>query len=237
MIEKFKNLNVKNWQNITLDGNEENHNKVRYVNEQRGSYDEIIKSIALLAQGRINIIVRINYTSDNLYNADDILEDLSKIENQGFISISFHQVWQDKNKLLIDTVNEKMQAFKKMGFGVNHSILTDTVRNSCYADRQNHATINYNGEVFKCTARDFKSENKEGDILKDGSIQWNNTHAKRMEIKLKNKPCLDCSILPICGGGCSQLALEYEGKDYCVNDFDEDRKKQIVFDRFFEFHQ
>ena len=38
--------------------------------------------------------------------------------------------------------------------------------------------------------------------------------------------------MPICGGGCSQKAIENLGNDYCVNDFDESKKNAIVFDRF-----
>jgi len=46
--------------------------------------------------------------------------------------------------------------------------------------------------------------------------------------KLNNKPCQTCSILPLCGSGCSQLALESNGNDYCVHNFDEEKKKNVV---------
>ena len=48
----------------------------------------------------------------------------------------------------------------------------------------------------------------------------------------KNKPCFTCKILPICGGGCSQISMENEGKEYCVKNFDENRKLQLVKNRF-----
>ncbi|MCO7319510.1 radical SAM protein, partial [Riemerella anatipestifer] len=41
MIQDFKKYGIKGFQ-ITLDGNEEEHNKVRYVSKSRGSYREII---------------------------------------------------------------------------------------------------------------------------------------------------------------------------------------------------
>jgi uncharacterized protein len=39
-------------------------------------------------------------------------------------------------------------------------------------------------------------------------------------------------VLPICGGGCSQISMENEGKEYCVKNFDENRKLQLVKNRF-----
>jgi uncharacterized protein len=38
--------------------------------------------------------------------------------------------------------------------------------------------------------------------------------------------------VPLCGGGCSQHALEHEGIDYCVYDFDEEAKTKKIVDRF-----
>ena len=73
---------------------------------------------------------------------------------------------------------------------------------------------------------------KEGDLLDDGLIEWNEKYNKRLESKIKNKPCFTCKILPICGGGCSQISMENEGKEYCVKNFDENRKLQLVKNRF-----
>ncbi len=44
--------------------------------------------------------------------------------------------------------------------------------------------INYNGDVFKCNARDFTSKTRNG-VLADGAIEWNDTFEQRMNIKLK----------------------------------------------------
>jgi uncharacterized protein len=104
----------------------------------------------------------------------------------------------------------------------------------CYGDHRNHATINYNGEVFKCTARDFTNANSEGMLSDNGRIIWNDKFEKRMNIKFKNKPCLECKIMPLCNGGCSQQAIENEGVDYCIYDFDEDKKKKMVIEKFLE---
>jgi len=43
---------------------------------------------------------------------------------------------------------------------------------------------------------------------------------------------MECKILPICGGGCSQHAVENENVDYCVFDYDEEAKMRIVKNKF-----
>ncbi len=45
-------------------------------------------------------------------------------------------------------------------------------------------------------------------------------------------PVRPCRILPLCAGGCSQQALEHEGIDYCIYDFDEEAKTKVVSERF-----
>lgn len=233
MTSEFKRLNVNSFQ-ITLDGNQQHHDTVRFVSKTRGSYFEIVRNIILLAQSHFRVTLRINYTQDNLDKIEDILHDISCLseEDRKFVVLSPHKVWQDENRDLGPKVKEFMKLVKLLGFATTHSVMSDSVRYSCYADKKNQATINYNGEVFKCTARDFTSDNKEGILTQDGKIEWNQKYHTRLSAKLKNPPCLECSILPICGGGCSQKAMENENKEYCVNFFDENKKKDIVMDRF-----
>ncbi|MEO0471851.1 MAG: SPASM domain-containing protein, partial [Bacteroidota bacterium] len=226
-------LNAKEFQ-ITLDGNEEYHDQVRFVSKTRGSYREIINNIILLAENQLHVTLRINYTQHNLHSIHDILDDLEHLGSdvKPYINISLHKVWQDTGENLSTTIYTFMDRVKAEGFATTHGILGDSVRYSCYADKKNQATINYNGEVFKCTARDFVSENKEGVLNEKGEIEWNEKYENRFASRLKNPPCLECSILPICGGGCSQKAMESIGEDYCVHDFNEAQKKEVVKQRF-----
>lgn len=43
---------------------------------------------------------------------------------------------------------------------------------SCYADRINYANINYDGNVYKCTAQDYTSETALGFLDENGQIRW-----------------------------------------------------------------
>lgn len=234
MIEKFKTYNLNGLQ-ITLDGNREAHNSVRFVSKTRGSYDDIVNNIRKLCRNRLNVVLRINYTRSTLEKLEEVLHELSPIEMEyrRYLRLSLHKVWQAENTDLGDRVLDLVNFFKQNSFYAQKGALPNNVRKSCYADKKNHATINYNGEVFKCTARKFSSEAKEGALNEDGSISWNEKYYHRLDSKFKNKPCLSCPILPICNGGCSQHAIE-NTEDYCVYNFDDQLKKAIVLDKYLE---
>ncbi|WP_167356520.1 radical SAM/SPASM domain-containing protein [Pedobacter soli] len=234
MIEDFKKYEVNGFQ-ITLDGNEEEHNKVRYVHKNKGSYREILENVFKLCRNNIIVSLRINYTQEKLATVHDIYNDLQHLEAsaRAYLKVDFQRVWQaEDSKESREEVLGLMNKFSNDGFKVSAVISNvDYVRNSCYADKKNHATINYDGNVFKCTARDFDAKNREGLLNTNGEIEWNEKYYHRLDAKFKNKPCLSCRLLPICNGGCSQQALEH-AKEYCMYDFDEDRKTEVVKNKF-----
>ncbi|WP_170830165.1 radical SAM/SPASM domain-containing protein [Williamwhitmania taraxaci] len=220
---------------ITLDGNKECHDQIRYVSKEKGSFDTIISNVKKLVINNTKVTLRFNYTSDNIDGIVDIMphfEDLT-LEERSRITLDMQRVWQEnKTEGLGVKANTIKEMFLKFGFNLPHARSLNSLRNSCYADRANQATINYNGDIHKCNARDFKKANKEGILGNDGTIDWNEKYYNRLNVKLKNKPCLDCSILPMCGGACSQYALERSNTDFCIRDFDESKKKAIVLDMF-----
>ena len=233
MIPLFKKYNTISFQ-ITLDGHREQHNAIRFVNKDRGSYDEIINNIKLLCRHQLKVVLRINYTNFNIGNIEKIINDLADLSDseRSFLSVSFHKVWQSQ-PVSIDLLFNKFSLFMQAGFHIRTEFnYRNALKESCYADKKNQATINYNGEVFKCTARDFKSENKEGIITPEGGVSWNAIRDKRINAKFKNSPCLNCKILPICNGGCSQLAIENEDNAYCIYDGDETKKEEVVLNMF-----
>ncbi|MBB6463542.1 radical SAM/SPASM domain-containing protein [Flammeovirga kamogawensis] len=226
---------------ITLDGYGEEHNKVRYVSKTKGSYNEIISNIHnLLEHDNFSVRARINYTADNINNCFKIIEDFSSLPNfkRKRLLFDFHRVWQDdQNDNISKTVDKNMSIIHQNGFKALSSYSVDNVKNSCYADKINSATINYNGDLFKCTARDFVTQNREGYLSKDGILIWeNNSLERRMNAKFKNKPCLECKILPLCNGGCSQHAIEHieSGEEYCVYFGDIEEKNKIIYNKINE---
>lgn len=216
-LEKLRGLGLASCQ-ITLDGNKEKHNKTRFPHKNIGSYSTIIHNIHSAVELGIEVVLRINYTQENLSDLELIFKDFDDLstEKRKLITLSMNKVWQETNKNLDDSVNRFIDLAEEFGFTIPDAVLEDHVRNSCYADKVNEAVINFDGKVYKCNARDFTDERQEGMLDSDGNIIWNSLHSKRNEVRIQNKQCKQCSVFPICGGGCSQIALENAGKDYCI---------------------
>ncbi|SFN24683.1 radical SAM additional 4Fe4S-binding SPASM domain-containing protein [Chryseobacterium oleae] len=235
LLDICKKFGVSNFQ-ITLDGHRERHNKVRFVSEKRGSYDEIVNNIKLGLKNGIHMSVRINISEETLYELRNIIHDFIDIEEneKRFLSFSFFEVWQEEKDLTVD-ISDIVDEFRNMGFLCNYKgEQIASIRNSCYADKKNQAIINYNGDVYKCTARDFATGSREGVLNDDGTIEWNDKFQKRIyDTKFQNKPCLECKILPLCNGGCSQHRLEHINEEYCVHDFNYESKLSVVKERFY----
>jgi len=218
-----------NYFQITLDGHKEQHNKVRCSGNKKGSYDEIVSNIKKCLKSNIHVNCRLNISKDTFQGIEKIIDDFAELssEDRKFLTFSFHQVWQEETNLH-NQILELIELFKSNNYSTQYNMYTDTVRDSCYADKKQQAIINYNGDAFKCSARDFTAENRKGVLKEDGTIEWNEKYYAQMNAKFKNSPCIRCKILPICNGGCSQKAIESKDVEYCIRDFDENKKIEVV---------
>lgn len=80
--------------------------------------------------------------------------------------------------------------------------------------------INYDGTIHKCNGRTLSSETQYGVLKADGTIEIDeDLIAQRLAVAtFENKECLNCKMLPVCMGPCSQKLLEHNGnwsKDIC----------------------
>lgn len=223
---------------ITLDGNRERHDKTRFPTRGESSYDTILSNIRRLLGCGIEVILRINYTAANILSVREILEDIDTIGEQErkLLSISFHRVWQDRrmSSLPDSVVDETVEMFRKEFRNVSAAFSIDNLRYPCYADMLNEAVVNFDGNVFKCTARDFSDGNRCGVLAEDGSIVWNEGVDSRDEAKLGRPVCRSCRLLPLCGGSCSQKAVEAEGMNVCIEGYDSKEMDKAVMQRFYD---
>lgn len=224
---------------ITLDGWKDTHNKTRFTKGGAGSYNKIISNIIQLVRSNIKVILRINYTSTNIFGVSNILNDIDTLEQhyRQNICIDFQRVWQDANAecddIVIEHLNESIKLFHSKGFRVSSHKILDSVSNSCYGDKRYHALVNYNGDVFNCTARNFNFLNRAGYLRSDGTIVWeNNSLEKRLASKFSKSVCHSCRIAPLCGGGCCQRALESNNGDSCIYSYSDADIDQIIINRF-----
>jgi len=220
---------------ITLDGNEKLHNLVKSTKNGENNYQIVVHNIKKALSDGHMVSVRLNYVAKNLPCFLDIVSDFQavSVEDRNKLSFNFQRVWQDhigSRAEVQATVKDLEKIFRDAGFKVISSVLNSTGR--CYADDDNNVVINYDGQIFKCTARDFVTENSEGYITDKGELCWNERHYKRVSIVYGNNNCKKCKIYPLCHGGCSQQKLEVKKlENICIKNYTEEDKSKFVADR------
>lgn len=219
---------------ITLDGNEELHDKVRHLASGKGSYQRILSNIRMVLQHKMPVTLRLNCTGYNIRTFVDVVSDLKNLpqEDKNFVTIDFQRVWQDAPRTDVDMPTEQKklrELFLQERFRVNELKHIDISR--CYADKANDIVVNYNGDLYKCTARDFIPENSEGKLLPDGEMRWNEKRKLREQLKYGNQACMACRIYPLCHGSCSQVKIEAQGQSGCIRNYSDIYKTKVIRDR------
>lgn len=236
MIDFFKNAEMNNFQ-ITLDGYKNDHNKTRIHNKKDPTFDKIVENICMISEylSPRNLVLRINYTKsniDNIHKISDCFSDSSKKN----ITVMLQQVWQDKEseKIPISEIEKIKMHFRVNGFKI-HDELFNYKCYTCYADLFNQSVINYDGRVFKCTARNFINEEHDGILNSNGYINWNNQKIFNYisTPTFENEKCKKCIFLPICFGPCGKkIALiknrNYEFDKFCFENGIKDSLDYIV---------
>ena len=195
---------------ITLDGDRKLHNKTRfYKTSNQGSYKHILRNINKIIDRiyDVNVSIRINFKNDTLDSIKNLTSDLLSIKNKNKLSISLHKVWQiDEKEIDVKLILETLSYISSLGIQANFPYLEIT--NHCYANLFYQVIINYDGYVYKCTARDFNKNNSFGKLLDNGMIEWNVSKRLNYHNKSVASQCIDCTLFPVCSGMCIQSCFE-----------------------------
>lgn len=227
-VEELLNHNFTGGQ-ITLDGDKETHNSVRFHKLGADTFTKIMNNIHLMVKAGMTVTLRINCTHENLGSVLRIPEAFEHFtdEEKKRIRTDLHIVWQEgdssnlylKLDKAVEIFNENGMPTAKMEF-----------RGFCYGDKRNSCVINYNGDLFKCTAVDFHNTQRDGYLSADGKLIWeNDSLEKRMASKFTNTLCKTCRIMPLCHGGCSKQSLS--SQNYCMHNQSEEEKDAVVMNR------
>lgn len=218
---------------ITLDGNKSKHNEVKKIGKVSDSFSVTVKNIKLCLRHGCQTTVRLNFTIASLSGFAEIVKEFFDLEQEEkkLLNINFQKIWQDKGKMEYDELVENVRAIERMFMeeGMQVSPFTSNSIGRCYGDNKHSAVINYDGNVYKCTARDFNEKNREGTLSNNGIIVWNEKHELRRKIVYGGVECKECSIYPLCHGGCSQHKLDsFDTLNECIKGFDEQAKLDFI---------
>ena len=220
VIKKCGELKFRHFQ-ITLDGNKQSHDKVKFQNGCESTFSHVLNNINRLITLNRDVIMflRINYTHRNV--SEEIVTEINQYieeKNRSNIMITPRKVWQEEiDPDFHDSLTRILDRFKSAGYGVEYwNPIVDFI--PCYTNKKYYNAINYNGHIVKCTAcDDLYDPSPKGILAKNGVIEWNSDFEDKYDQPtFENELCLNCNKLPICMGLCPRDHIK--GELYCKED-------------------
>jgi len=214
LFQKLVNLNVKAFQ-ITIDGLEENHNKLRPLSNGEPTFKTIIHNLTEISKLKsldFNIVLRTNFNENSDINGYiEFMKNLDLSKDKRFAFI-FRPIESDLNDLQNDVSCSKVESSSLQKSyedkAINNALekgdlflYKDIGSHSCPASRENALILYPDMTVRKCTVALDNPKNMVGIIQSDGNLvkneNWDlwtlNTNS------IYNKPdCLTCSFNPQC---------------------------------------
>ncbi len=229
VIEFFKKSNLASIQ-ITLDGVEEHHNRTRVLKGgAKNTYKRILCNLKKLAQSmpNLNISLRININKNNAMDLVELFKyfQTEKWQDNIYVYPGFiREDTADKRSLCdncytTDEFINLYEEFQKHGVPVNFLPRLKPQR-GCMIQTSNTLIIGPEGEIYKCW-NDVSDESKVVGNLVDASIFNDDLYLKYMsQVNPFDKECKDCSVFPICDGGCGHWRYRNKFEDgqfnYCT---------------------
>lgn len=207
------------WLQVTLDGDQETHDKMRPLTSGRGTYDTIVRNIeAVLDETPIAVNVRVNVGQRNIQHVDQMLDQMNakKMAQRGRFRVYFAKIeastpeaGEAADQLLsrLDfnrAVLELEAKARRLGFagmvapGGGFSGL-------CVAAAAGGYVIAGNGDVHKCWETAHDANRRIGTIFEPEGLRSSVASSLWREwTPFDNDTCSSCKILPMCGGHCAQ---------------------------------
>lgn len=215
---------------ITIDGPPDIHNKRRVNKSGLETFDLLIDNInKLLQTEKMEVVLRINVDKSNDSEVEKLISLLGMRLISKNIKITFGQVtaYTDACKTIeASCYNNGEFATKllhyyeillKYGFGnYNEFPYPEVKLNYCCAELMNSFVIDPDGYLYKCWNEVGNVEASVGNITQgnyDITCYKNGMWLQRNPFE--NKKCMDCSLLPVCMGGCPHNDMVLKTGNIC----------------------
>ena len=85
----------------------------------------------------------------------------------------------------------------------------------CFADRRNQITINFDGNIYKCTTiKRFDNDNALGQLdCNNGNVIWDESKIAYLSNEGIPSGCHTCQMFPSCGGPCRKKTPGWKDED------------------------
>lgn len=214
------------WAQITIDGPEEIHDKMRPKLNGHGSFKKIIDNIcAVVTQTPMTINTRVNVGQDNLEHCESLLYDLHQlgIAKTGRFSLYFAPIDASTaesgdafnqslpKKVFNQKIIELTRLGEKLGL-IRPKSAPNSFLGMCVAAKNNGLVVAANGDLHKCWETMHDPDKKIGTIFDyNNALKSRNNQLWNQWSPFDNDVCRSCKILPLCGGMCSHRFV-YHGE-------------------------
>ncbi len=213
---------------VTLDGPEDVHNKSRFLRGDGGkTYRTIINNL-LDSKDVISLSLSGCFTKETVDRVPDLLDELIKVGlgPDSIYKVQFAPVSPtftggkaavfDKRCISNDgsyeIVRRANEELLKRGFGA----YADPEFNPCPAICSADFTINYDGLIYKCPCLVDRPGYEVGDVREEPIYNAEMVRCLGHNT-IDNSTCRNCSVLPLCLGGCRYVALARTGEFHSLD--------------------
>lgn len=213
---------------VTLDGPEHVHDKMRYLADGGKTYGVILDNIAhILDATDIQVIIRHNLTKNNVRHIPELYEDLHRrgLFKSGRVTVYANEAIKhlttrdsaDDGSIYFDSREDyARENFRLLEMRLQYGFKvapTKLMPSSCPFDILNNHVVGTNLDLEYCTSSG--SDMSVGAINPDGSVTKTEHDLGRVSRNPFDKPkCAACKLLPVCMGGCA--LMERLGKSTCT---------------------
>ena len=206
MILKLNSFNINSVQ-ITLDGKQAQHDSKRFFANGKGSYNIIIENVdKLLRMSDTQVLLKVNLDKTNvdLYNTlcDSIYNKFHKFAKSKRLKITRNYVRNRTNFKGCETCMSEESYFDKFYDKHNAISYIMNIVAPCPLRSRSSFAIGPDGNIYKCLELLGNKKKSIGNMLNleiDIKKQMNYAMAYS---PFDNEECCNCSVLPLCGGGC-----------------------------------
>lgn len=226
---------------ITIDNVFEKYQSVkRYVDiEKEHAFDRTINSIKLLLTNGVQVKIRVNFKASEYeegkkvfqtleqlfdgYNTSNLFIYLAPLSLPGdrevmssFNSLDEHPYLKLLKTHLKSAIDSKIVNKENFDSSLLSTLELKPKCSFCGIGGERRITIDANGDLYKCHRLVGRKEYNVGSVA-NGITNGNKIYKYFKDTEIINNECLDCSILPICQGGCKGNALMYGASHRCHN--------------------
>lgn len=216
-VDRLTELHVRQVQ-VTLDGPSHIHNRKRPLKNGKESFDRIIENITY-ASGLMSISVRVNV--DRTFTADmvqQLLDELARAGLQERVAVNFGKI----ESATTACANIADQCYENRDFaaieaafyrilldnGFRIESLPSPSATVCMSQQVNSFLIDHEGYLYRCFNYVGDLSRATGNIKEPIDFHHENFQRLFAFDPFEDEKCRDCTILPICMGGCPARRAE-----------------------------